>query len=147
MYSSFHAVVGGFIMAASPNPVVGASLAFASHFVVDYLGESSVGDTKTSSIIEGLLLLIYMIGAWATGAFWVYILAWAMSNLPDLIDKPRRWFLGKEEWFSCHNGKGLFQHKGFKLGYPVRVRFTKDETLALNVTATLIWFMACTILR
>lgn len=134
-------------MAASPDPVTGAGLAFLSHFALDYIGESSIGDVRTSSIVEGSLLLTYLVASYATGAFWLCTLGWVMANLPDLIDKPRRWFLGKEEWFSCHNGKGLFQYKGKKFGYPVLFRINADITLGVNVALTLLWFSACLILR
>ena len=63
---------------------------------------------------------------------------WILSNLPDLIDKPLRWFFGLPEWFSCHNGKGLFQWRGRKLGYPVKAKLSRDATLAANVGGTLL---------
>lgn len=134
-------------MAASPDPVIGAGLAFISHFVVDYIGESSIGTTKESAAIEASLLLLYIVGAWATGAFWICMIGWVMANLPDLIDKPRRIIFGKQEWFSCHNGLGLFQYKGRKLGYPIQFKITKEQTILSNISATIVWFLACIILR
>lgn len=143
MYTSFHSVIGGTIMLVSPDPVVGAGLAFISHFLVDYIGESSIGDTKRSSIIEGTLLISYLLGAYLGGVIWLGIIGWVMGNLPDLIDKPNRWFRGKKEWFSCHNGEGLFQYKGWKLGYPVMLKISKEDTLLYNFFAAIVWLIIC----
>lgn len=142
MYSSFHGAIGGAIMIAMPNPL-GAVVAFASHFVVDYIGESSIGNTKRSAIIEGLLFAAYLFAAYWGGVLLLGIVGWVMANLPDLIDKPNRLFRGKKEWFSCHNGVGLFQYKGFKLGYPVKVNISKENTLVLNFFATIVWLLIC----
>lgn len=147
MYSSVHGVTGGLIMAVSPNPIVGGITAFISHFIWDYVGESSIGDTKKSSLIEGTLLALYLAGAFITGEFLLLTIGWVMANLPDLIDKPNSWFRGKDSWFSCHNGKGLFSYKGKKLGYPVKIRITKEQTLIANIGFTVIWFLSCIILR
>jgi hypothetical protein len=142
MYSSFHGAIGGAIMIAMPNPL-GAVVAFASHFVVDYIGESSIGNTNRSVIIEGLLFAAYLLGAYWGGVFLLGAIGWVMANLPDLIDKPNRWFRGKKEWFSCHNGVGLFQYKGFKLGYPVKLKISKEQTLICNFFATIVWLLIC----
>jgi len=146
MYSSVHGVTGALIMAASPDPILGAGLAFISHFVWDYVGESGIGSVKKSAAIEGALLLAFIIGAFFTEAPWLYLLAWAMGNLPDLIDKPLAMLLGRKQWFSCHNGKGLFQWKGKKLGYPVKIPITVEQTLLFNLFSTIIWLLAVSIL-
>jgi|GEM_PF-4084601 len=146
MYSSVHGVTGALIIAASPNPVVGVGLAFISHFVWDYVGESSIGSTRKSAIIEGTLLIAFIIGAFSTQAPLLYLLGWVIGNLPDLIDKPLRILLGRKEWFSCHNGDGLFQWKGRKLGYPVQISITKEQTLLFNLYSTIIWLLAVSIL-
>lgn len=142
MYSSFHGAVGGAIMIAMPNPL-GAAVAFASHFVVDYIGESSIGNTKRWAVIEGSLFIAYLLAAYFGGVFTLGIVGWVMANLPDLIDKPNRLFRGKKEWFSCHNGVGLFQYKGFKLGFPVKISVSKENTLVLNFFATIVWMLIC----
>jgi hypothetical protein len=146
MYSSVHGVTGALIMAASPDPILGAGLAFISHFVWDYVGESGIGSVKKSAAIEGALLLAFIIGAFFTEAPWLYLLGWAMGNLPDLIDKPLAMLLGRKQWFSCHNGKGLFQWKGKKLGYPVKIPITVEQTLLFNLFSTIIWLLAVSIL-
>ena len=142
MYSSFHGAIGGAIMVAMPNPL-GAAVAFVSHFAVDYIGESSMG--KRWMVIEGLLFIAYLLAAYCGGVFTLGLIGWLMANLPDLIDKPNRLFRGKQEWFSCHNGKGLFQYKGNKLGYPVIWRISKKHTLFANCIATVIWILLCMI--
>jgi hypothetical protein len=138
MWSSFHASVGAAIVLATPDPVVGLGLAFLSHFVVDYIGETGYKSLKEAAFAEGNLLAIYITAA-SLGDFWLLMGAWVMANLPDLIDKPRRLIWGKEEWFSCHNGKGLFQAFGKKLGYPVLCRLTYTQTVVLNIVSTLIF--------
>lgn len=146
MYSSFHAAVGGAIMIASPNPL-GAGLAFVSHFLVDYIGESSIGDTKRSSMIEGALLIAYFLGAYLGDVLLLGLIGWVMGNLPDLIDKPNQWLRGKKQWFSCHDGDGLFKFKlgtkYYKLGYPVQWRITKEDTILYNCLATIAWLLIC----
>jgi hypothetical protein len=142
MYSSVHGTTGAAIMIIAPNPI-GAAAAFVSHFIWDYVGESSIGNTKKSSIIEGSLLLIFLIASALSGNFWLALIGWIMGNLPDLIDKPMNWFLGKKQWFSCHNGVGLFQYKGRKLGWPIKYKLTKNQTLAFNIGSTLLWVVWC----
>ena len=135
MYSSAHAILGAVVVAICPDPVIGLGLAFASHFLLDYIGESSIGTTKQSALIEGALLLVYLLGCSFTSSPWLFVGAWIAANLPDLIDKPMRWIFKRPEWFSCHNGPGLFQYKGRKLGYPVVYQLTKKETLTINIAA------------
>ena len=129
-------------MIAMPNPL-GAAVAFASHFVVDYIGESSIGNTKRWATIEGSLFIAYLLAAYFGGVFTLGIVGWLMANLPDLIDKPNRLFRGKKEWFSCHNGVGLFQYKGVKLGFPVKISVSKENTLVFNFFATIVWMLIC----
>ena len=142
MYSSVHGTTGAAIMVIAPNPI-GAAAAFVSHFIWDYIGERSIGNTLKSSIIEGSLLLIFLIASALSGNFWLALTGWIMANLPDLIDKPMKWFFGKKSWFSCHNGPGLFQYKGCKLGWPVKYKLTKNQTLAFNIGSTLLWVLWC----
>ena len=125
-------------MIATPDPIIGSGLAFLSHFLLDYLGESSYKDLKEAAIVEGCLLMVFVSASIASSYGWLMMLGWFMSNLPDLIDKPLRIFLGLPEWFSCHNGKGLFQISGKKLGYPTIVRLGYWETILINVASTII---------
>ena len=142
MYSSTHGTTGAAIMIIAPNPI-GAITAFLSHFIWDYVGEASIGNRKKTIVIEGSLLLAFLIASALSGNFWLAAIGWIMSNLPDLIDKPMNWFLGKKQWFSCHNGIGLFQYKGRKLGWPVKYKLTKKQTLGFNIGSTLLWVMWC----
>jgi len=128
-------------MMACPNPIVGAGLAFVSHFLWDYVGEASIGNTKQSSLIEGSLLLAFLCSLGALGSPLVAFLGWVIGNLPDLIDKPLDWIFKRKQWFSCHNGKGLFQYKGWKLGYPVKFKLTKEQTLWANIGSTILWLL------
>lgn len=139
MYSSVHGVTGAIIMVAAPSPIIGIPLAFVSHFLLDYIGESSIGDKKQSSTIEGSLLLAFIIASLYSNFAWLALIGWVVGNLPDLIDKPNNWFRGKKQWFSCHDGKGLFQYKGKKLGYPVMVGISREQTLIVNMASVLLW--------
>lgn len=133
-------------MNVASNPI-GAAAAFISHFVWDYVGEKSIGSTKQSATIEGALLLVFLVGALLAGNFWLSLLGWVLGNLPDLIDKPLDWWYDKKQWFSCHNGEGLFKIrvKGntYKLGYPVKIALTKVQTLWFNIGSTIVWLLFC----
>ena len=128
-------------MAVSPDPITGAGLAFVSHFFLDYIGESSIGTVRESASIEGALLGFFVSASLLTATPWLFMLGWVMGNLPDLIDKPCRWFLGRPEWFSCHNGRGLFQYKGRKLGYPTLISLTKEQTIMINCGSVVLWML------
>jgi hypothetical protein len=149
MYSHVHGVVGAVAYTSSVavgsalgstflGHVVGASLAYVSHFLMDYLGEHGYGDNKVSAMIEVPHLVTFGVLGFISGHFWLYFLGWLFGNLPDLIDKPLRLIGKKPEWHSCHNGKGLIQWKGKKLGYPVRWRLTRDETIVIGIAATMV---------
>lgn len=139
MWSSAHASVGGIIVLATPDPVIGLGLAFLSHFFLDYIGERGYKSLKEAAFIEGSLLLVYIGAAVASGSPWLLMGAWVASNLPDLIDKPRRLIWGKKEWFSCHDGEGIIQGFGAKLGFPTIVTITYWQTIAINVGSTVLF--------
>lgn len=141
MYTSFHSVVGGTIMLVAPDPVSGAIGAFLSHFLMDYIGEAGYGSEERTAAFEIPLLMVYAISALLLDSFWLLMLAMVMSNLPDIIDKPRRIIFGKPEWFSCHNGKGLFSIGNFKLGYPILVRLDREQTEVINVSSIIAFFL------
>lgn len=128
-------------MLMAPDPVSGAIGAFLSHFLVDYIGEYGYGSNKRTAAFEIPLLVVYAISALLFQEFWLLMLGMIMSNLPDIIDKPRRIIFGKKEWFSCHNGVGLFRYKNFKLGYPVLVKLDDQETEVINITSVIAFFL------
>ena len=142
MYTSFHNVIGGTIMLASPCPFLGAVGAFVSHFIFDYIGEAGYGSNKRTAVFEIPMLLVFSLSALFFGNFWLVMIGGFLANLPDVIDKPRKIFFGKESWFSCHNGAGLFQYKGFKLGYPVQVQLSRRETEIINIASITIFLIA-----
>jgi hypothetical protein len=146
MWSSTHGAIGGAIVLVTPDPVMGLGLAFLSHFVMDYLGETSYKSLKEAAIVEANLLLVYICAS-TLGDFWLLMGGWVMANLPDLIDKPLRIIWGKREWFSCHNGKGLFQAFGYKLGYPVALPLTYWGTMLWNIASTLGFALIMILLR
>ena len=112
--------------------------AFISHSPVDYIGETRYKSIKESAIFEGAMLAAYGIASLISSvSVWVLIAAWISANLPDIIDNYRMLVLKKPKWFACHNGVGLFQYKGFKLGYPVRIKLSYKQTVVLNILATI----------
>jgi len=153
MYSHVHGVVGAVTYTAAVTvgnaigaPILGHAVGFflgyVSHFLMDYLGEHGYGDNKISSLIEFPHLITFGTLGFLSGHFWLYFIGWVAGNLPDLIDKPLRLTgLVPQEWHSCHNGPGLFQWKGKKLGYPVRWRLTRDETIVAGILATMLLTM------
>lgn len=141
MYTSFHSVVGGTIMLTAPDPVSGSLAAFLSHFIIDYIGEASYGSKERTVIFEISLLIMYTISAFFFNSFLLLMLGMVMSNLPDIIDKPRRIIFGNAEWFSCHNGKGLLSVGNFKLGYPILIKLNKKQTEVINMTSIIVFFL------
>jgi hypothetical protein len=150
MYSHVHGVVGAITYtttyAITGSHVISGLTAFISHFLMDYLGESGYGSDRFFLQLELSHLVAFGVLGFMSGYFWLYFLGWFWGNLPDLIDK--RLFLfykGQKQYFSCHNhpgwkvGKhriGIFSFNDWKLGVPVKIKFDKDETVALGVMAT-----------
>ena len=153
MYSHVHGVVGAVVMTAAvaignaigaptSGYVAGLFLGYVSHFLMDYLGETGYGDNKISAMIEVPHLITFGTLGFISGHFWLYFLGWVMGNLPDLIDKPLRLSgLVPKEWHSCHNGPGLFQWNGKKLGYPVKIKLDRDQTIVIGIAATMLLTM------
>ena len=139
MWFSVHGTTGAAITLATGDYVLGGSVAFVSHFVWDYVGESGLKDKFHATIIEATAFAMFLVGAYLFGNFWLASFGYIMGCMPDLIDKPRRLIFGKKEWFSCHNGPGLFQWKGKKLGYPVLVRLDDVQTALLNYGVSILW--------
>jgi hypothetical protein len=153
MYSHVHGVVGAVTYTATVavgsalgseigGHITGAFLAYVSHFLLDYLGEHGYGDNKISAMIEFPHLITFGTLGFISGHFWLFFLGWVFGNLPDLIDKPLRLSgLVPQEWHSCHNGKGLFQWKGKKLGYPVKIKLDRDQTIVIGIMSTMVLTM------
>ena len=139
MWFSVHGTTGAAITLATGDYILGGSVAFVSHFVWDYVGESGLKDRFHAVIIEATCFAMFLVGAYLTGQFWLASFGYIMGCMPDLIDKPRRLIFGKREWFSCHNGPGLFQWKGKKLGYPVKYPLDDIQTAVLNYAVSIIW--------
>jgi hypothetical protein len=139
MWFSVHGTTGAAITLATGDYILGGSVAFVSHFVWDYVGESGLKDQFHATIIEATAFAMFLVGAYLFGNFWLASFGYVMGCMPDLIDKPRRLIFGKKEWLSCHNGEGLFQYKGKKLGYPVLVRLDDVQTAVLNYGVSILW--------
>lgn len=141
MWFSVHGTTGAAITLATGDYILGGSIAFVSHFIWDYVGESGLKDKFHATIIEATAFAMFLVGAYLFGDFWLASFGYIMGCMPDLIDKPRRLIFGKKEWFSCHNGPGLFQWNGKKLGYPVLVRLDDVQTALLNYSISILWIL------
>lgn len=139
MWFSVHGTTGAAITLATGDYILGGSVAFISHFVWDYVGESGLKDQFHATVIEATAFAMFLVGAYLFGNFWLASFGYIMGCMPDLIDKPRRIIFGKKEWFSCHNGPGLFQYKGKKLGYPVKYPLNDEQTALLNYAVSILW--------
>lgn len=139
MWFSVHGTTGAAITLATGDYILGGSIAFVSHFVWDYIGESGLKDKFHAASIEATCFAMFLVGAYLTGQFWLASFGYIMGCMPDLIDKPRDLIFGKKQWFSCHNGPGLFQWKGKKLGYPVKYSLDDLQTALLNYVVSILW--------
>lgn len=144
MRSATHGAVGGMIMLSSPNIIVGACGAFLSHFLIDYLEETTF---KDYAFIDATLLGFFIIGAALGKVAFLGLLGWFFALLPDLIDKPRMWILGKDSWFSCHGGDGLIKIRGYRLGHKWKgnrklYKFSLSQTLVIDSVLTLLFCLS-----
>lgn len=95
MYSSVHATAGTLIVLAtyavtnstSSAMIIGGSVAFLAHDVLDRFGEKSYGDLQTSLIWEVVPLLLFAVMAYLSGLWQLYFVGWIAGNLMDIIDK------------------------------------------------------------
>lgn len=141
MRSATHGAIGGIIMLSSPNIIVGAAGAFLSHFIIDYFEETT---NKEHWAIGIGLLGLYIVGAGLGENPLLSALGWFFALLPDLIDKPRVWFWGKDSWFSCHGGDGLIKIKGYRLGHKWKGnrklhKFSVAQTVFIDCALTLLF--------
>ena len=91
MNATPHTVIGySMIKLAGGNPL-GCLLAFASHLLADYIGESGgIKTTKQRVIFDVVPTVILFIASYFYGGLyevWLVILGSIFGNLPDLIDK------------------------------------------------------------
>lgn len=150
MYSNVHGVSGAIIYSSCPNKIIGGILAFLSHFLLDYIGESGYGSKKIEFLIEGVFLLIFLIIAIFSKDTSGYFIGWILGNFPDLIDK--RLFLNRncKQYFSCHgfdgwkigkNKFGIFSFNDWKLGLPIKIKLNKKETFKIGVLFTVLFIV------
>ena len=147
MYTNVHGSVGAIIYSACPNKIVGGFLAFVSHFILDYLGEKRYRNQKLGMAIEGILLAVFLVVAYLSTDFSGFAIGWMFGNLPDIIDKRFFTNMNAIQYFSCHGypgwliGKikiGIFSIGNWKLGLPTKVQFTKRQTIASGIMASVL---------
>ena len=144
MRATTHGVIGGMIMMSSPNMVIGSVGAFLSHFLLDHIEESPLFKSRDkNSFVDLSLFVVYFMFCLFSYFPLLGLVGWYMGNLPDIIDKPRRWFFGKAEWFSCHGGKGLFEINGYKVGHKKIYRLNGIKTFALDLFLTILFCITC----
>lgn len=91
MNATPHTVIGySMIKLVGGNPL-GCLLAFGSHLLADYIGESGgIKTTKQRIIFDVVPTIILFIASYFYGGLyevWLVILGSIFGNLPDLIDK------------------------------------------------------------
>lgn len=145
MYTNTHGCTGAIIYAACPNKFIGAGLAFLSHYLLDYIGETGYGGKKIEYLIEGTFLAIFILLAFLSQDPMSYFIGWGMGNGPDLIDKRLLLNRNAKQYLSCHRfegwkiGKyriGIFSFNDWKLGSPVKIQFSRNQTIAAGIFAT-----------
>ena len=119
MYTNFHAAIGtGIVMGTyaltkseTLAAIVGGGLAFASHDLVDRLGEKNYGGFKQFLKVESILFIIFITSAVTSGFWKLFAIGWLGGNMMDLIDKKgglsminrEKFPFGK--FFICHRRK------------------------------------------
>ena len=91
MYPNVHGIVGTISAIATYSITndyyLSAIVAFASHDVMDRLGEKHYPSTKFLLLFEGSLFAIFCFLAWKSDQTILYAIGWLGGNLMDLIDK------------------------------------------------------------
>lgn len=129
-------------MVLAPNPVVGAVGAFVSHFLLDYINEGSPFKNRVKdSALEVFFLFMFALTAYKADMLLLAMAGWVFGILPDLIDKPLTWWLGRKSYFSCHNGLGFLRIGAWKFGYPTIVQLTGGQTLFLHLVVCWSWII------
>jgi len=114
VYTSAHSAVGigivlsGYLLAGPPGAVVFSIPAFASHDLLDRVGESSYGGLSNTAKWEAPAMIATGIASIFSGLWGVYLLGVVSGNLMDIIDK--RFYLSSlapdvyppKKTFNCH---------------------------------------------
>lgn len=142
MYPNVHGATGTLctlgVYGVTKNETIailfGGVLAFASHDVMDRLGEKHYPSTKFLLLFEGSLFAIFCFMAWKSDQTLLYAIGWIGGNLMDLIDKKF--------------GLSIWNNKKYPYGqvFPCHRRspnydFNLWQTIAVGILATLILFL------
>lgn len=139
------AVLTGSVAAGVAASIVGG---FISHFILDYIGESGIGNNKQALVHEGLGSILVLFGTLhlSPQLFAVALIGWVFACLPDLIDKTRAFLFGLDQIFSCHGGDFLFTvtYKGekYRLGSKILLKLDMSWTLAVNYGVSILYMLA-----
>lgn len=135
MYPNTHGVVGTIsaigAYSITNDYFISAIVAFASHDLMDRLGEKHYPSTKFLLLFEGGLFAIFCFLAWKSNLTILYAIGWLGGNLMDLIDKKfglSIWNNAKYPYgqvFPCHRRAPNFD-------------FNLWQTIAVGIIATLI---------
>jgi hypothetical protein len=141
MYPNVHGVVGAIVTISTYavtkdttiTYIVGGLLAFASHDVMDRLGEKKYPSTKFLLLFEGSLFAIFCYLAYKSNLTILYVIGWICGNAIDFIDKkmglsiinPTKY--PSFNWFKCHKREP-------------NLDFNLSQTILISILATLILF-------
>ena len=91
MNATPHTVIGYSIIKLVGGNPLGCLLAFSSHLLADFIGESGgIKNTKQRVIFDVIPTIILLIASYFYGGIaevWLVILGSVLGNLPDIIDK------------------------------------------------------------
>ena len=87
MWFSVHGTTGAAITLATGDYILGGSVAFVSHFVWDYVGESGLKDRFHAVIIEATCFAMFLVGfLMAPYMFWETIFGPSKSLAKGILE-------------------------------------------------------------
>jgi hypothetical protein len=145
MYSNPHAAAGLMITAATLAItkdenlalLIGLPLAVFSHWLLDFLKEKGMSK-KEVLIYDVIPSFFYVILAFLSGYFWLFMLSWWAGNLLDLIDKK----LYLTIFFPKKYKSTTYFHK-----HKTGIYFSLTETKKASIISSLIIFIIFTLIK
>lgn len=136
MYSNPHAAVGvictATVLAITKDVntayFVGLPLAIISHWFLDFVKEAGFSKNEVF-LFDVLPSVLFIVVAFFSGYFWLFMFSWWAGNLLDLIDKKLYLTVFYPKKF-----KPTFYFHKHQTGYQI----TKTQTIVASYIATLI---------
>lgn len=117
MLSIAHTATGAFLATKTPNPVLGLTLAFASHYLLDYIIHWDVGTGLSSGkktpesalkheLIDMFISFVFLYLIFQANQTTLNTQAWAgafLALVPDFLEAPRNFFKWEPAWLKPFN--------------------------------------------